>query len=264
MHHAWSRRTAPMTLIFLRKDQPEIAMDSMAEQSLTCRLLALPPEVRNLIWELLLLQDAVIPATQTKETLSGNSFSLPRSLPGSISSPLNPHKHRFCANILRTCKQIHAEGTPILYGANTFLAHRSLLTALPSFLLAARPNLVRLPPVTASRVAALIRRYYIVVRLDTDPGYSRAQVEECFTGVDSLEIEVFEAMYGSCDFSVLRLFEGIRGVGHASIRGSVRDGKYSQWLENTMMSPLGSETGVYSEFYMGKEKGWNPWQHGNR
>ena len=54
----------------------------------------------------------------------------------------------------------------------------------------------------------LIRRYYIFVRLDTDPRFSSSLVEESFNGCDELYIDVFQAMYGSCDFTVLKLFEG--------------------------------------------------------
>lgn len=37
-----------------------------------------------------------------------------------------------------------------------------------------------------------IRKYYIVVRLDCDPRYTKTQVTESFSGVDELEVEVFQ------------------------------------------------------------------------
>ena len=62
------------------------------------------------------------------------------------------------------------------------------------------------------------------MRLDTDPRFTAMQVEESFTGVEELDIEVFQSMYASCDFNVLKLFEGVRGVSRAMVRGSVGDG----------------------------------------
>ncbi|EMC97908.1 hypothetical protein BAUCODRAFT_66757 [Baudoinia panamericana UAMH 10762] len=200
-------------------------------------LLTLPPELRNIIWHCLLVQ-------------TRDESSRPPD--------------RFCASVLRTCKQIHYEGTEILYGENVFLAHPSLLATLPSFLLRSKPNRICLPPVTTPRLTNIIRRYFIHVRLDTDPRFSRSQVEESFSGAEELEIEVFQAMYGSCDFSVLNLFEGVRGVGKAVVQGSVGDGRYADWLARCMMSEPGSTVPAYSEKYIGGSKVWSAWQHGNR
>ncbi|KAK0936691.1 hypothetical protein LTR29_011744 [Friedmanniomyces endolithicus] len=216
----------------------------MADQS-SSPLLSLPPELRNAIWTLLLVHDAK---------------QQPAPPPPTLPTPPTPG---VCANILRTCHQAHKEGTPILYGDNTFLAHTSLLAALPAFLLSTLPVRIVLPPVTHSRVAALIRRYYIHVRLDTDPRFTRLQAGESFTGAAELEIEVFQSMYGSCDFSVLRLFEGVRGVGRAVVRGSVGDGRYAEWLVRCMMSPVGSEVLGFGEECIGSQV-WRAWVHGNR
>ncbi|TKA73401.1 hypothetical protein B0A55_04284 [Friedmanniomyces simplex] len=177
----------------------------MADQS-SSRLLSLPPELRNAIWSLLLVHDLEVETRRPLNTLPPTSHALRRE--------------RVCANVLRTCKQANKEGTPILYGDNTFLAHSSLLAALPAFLLRTTPTRIVMSPVKHSRVADMIRRYYIHVRLDTDPRFTRLQAEESFTGVEELEIEVFQSMYGSCDFSVLQLFEGVRGVGKAVVQGA--------------------------------------------
>ena len=224
----------------LRKQSPDDSpnLTTMADQS-SSPLLSLPPELRNAIWSLLLVHDPKQDPARPSQTLP-----LPNH---------TPHQHRPCANILRTCHQAHKEGTPIHYGDNTFLAHTSLLAALPAFLLSTIPVRIVLPPVKHSRVAALIRRYYIHVRLDTDPRFTRLQAGESFTGVEELEIEVFQSMYGSCDFSVLRLFEGVRGVGRAVVRGSVGDGRYAAWLVRCMMSPLGSEVLGYGEECIGSQ-----------
>lgn len=102
------------------------------------------------------------------------------------------------------------------------------------------------------------------MRLDTDPRFSKTQATESFTGIDELEIEVFQAMYGSCDFSVLKLFEGVRGIGKVVVQGSVGDGKYADWLARAMMSSPGTEVPTFSEKYVGGNKAWDAWTHGNR
>ncbi|KAK5109268.1 hypothetical protein LTR62_007142 [Meristemomyces frigidus] len=216
----------------------------MADQS-TSRLLALPAELRTAIWTLLLVHDidheASIPINQ---------------LPVDYAT----QRQRVHATILRTCKQANAEGTPILYGENIFSAHASLLATLPYFLLRHTPTqVISHTPITTARVAAFIRRYYIHVRLDVDPRFTRLQVEESFMGVAELDIEVFQSMYASCDFSVIRLFEGVRGVKKAVVRGSVGDGKYAEWLARSMMSGVADEVPAYSETYMGGNKGWDDW-----
>lgn len=123
---------------------------------------------------------------------------------------------------------------------------------------------MRLPPVVSPRVTKFIRRYYIYVRLDTDPRYTRGEVEESFNGVEELEVEVFQAMYGSCDFSVLKLFEGVRGVENVKISGSLGDGKYSRWLTDTIKLPLGTVVPPYFEQFVGGVPAWDAWSKGNR
>ncbi|SMQ47480.1 unnamed protein product [Zymoseptoria tritici ST99CH_3D7] len=219
-------------ILLLRKEQPPLELSSMADQTAS-RLLLLPAELRNAIWELLLVHTIPFP-------------------------PQRQHNRSFCANILQTCKQINHEATPILYAENTFMAHPSLLAALPAFLLTPRDR-VTLPPVVKSRVASLIRRYYIHVRLDVDPRFSQNQVTESFTGVDALEIEVFQAMYGSCDFTTLKMFEDVRGVGKAVVQGSIGDGNYARYLEMCMTSPPGTDIPPFSEELTGGGKGWSAW-----
>ncbi|KAK4504720.1 hypothetical protein PRZ48_002682 [Zasmidium cellare] len=209
-------------------------------------LMSLPAEIRIAIWELLLLRPVNIPKTLTQTTTT--THDLPT------------------ASLLRVSKQLHAETLPILYGENTFLAHPTLLTTLPSFLLT-KPTSHRpqtLPPITTPRLLPHIRRFYIHVRLDTDPRFSKLQATESFTGVERLEVEVFQAMYGSCDFEVLRLFEGVRGVGRAVVWGSVGDGRYAEWLAGSMMRGVGEEVEGFEEEFVGGERAWHAWAQGNR
>ncbi|CAK1361695.1 hypothetical protein CB0940_02962 [Cercospora beticola] len=222
-----------MILIDQQPPAPIIPVDhhNVASQS-SSPLLSLPSELRNAIYELLLIHDIRYPLHQRRR----------------------PHD-RFCANILRTCKQVHAEAAPILYGENTFLAHANLLTTLPAFLLFKLPNnKTTLPPVLYPSVTKLIKRFFFHVRLDIDSRYTKEQATECFTGLEYLEIEVFQPSYGTCDFTVLKLLEGVRGVGKAVVGGSVGDGNYARWLEVSMMSELGKELDEYTEEYVGGDK----------
>ncbi|KAK3109416.1 hypothetical protein LTR53_017360, partial [Teratosphaeriaceae sp. CCFEE 6253] len=178
----------------------------MADQS-SSPLLSLPAELRNAIWRYVLVHDL------SRKYIPFDPFAAN----GHDPEPVSPA-------ILATCQQVYREGAPILYGENTFMAHTSILAALPAFLLSKNPTRIVRPPVKRPRVLALIRRYYIHVRLDVDPRFTALHAQRSFTGIAELEIEVFQAMYGSCDFSVLRLFEGVRGVEKVVIKGSVGDG----------------------------------------
>ncbi|KAI6900515.1 hypothetical protein KC318_g10540 [Hortaea werneckii] len=232
-------------------------MDGALDQSAS-PLFSLPPELRNDIWRYLLIHAPSSP--------SSSLSAIDRKEPHHPTSPgPGPRDSYIYANILRTCKQANTEATPILYGENTFNAHPSLLATLPSFLLSTLPVRVTLPPITHPRVARLIRKLSLHVRLDTDPRFTSVQAEESFNGVEELEIEVFQAMYGSCDFSVLGLFEGVRGVGRAVVKGSVGDGRYAGWLAESMMCPPGCERllGVGDGEFGGRE-GKDVWQDGNR
>lgn len=200
------------------------SIQSIISDPFTSPLLALPAELRNVIWTMLLV-------TSPKQ---------PRQLlPGTFQSHL-------CPNLLRVCRQINMEATPILYGENIFAAHLSLLTSLPSLLTCSRVRPL-FPPIVYPRVHAMIRKWFLQIRLDTDPRFTRAQAAEAFTGVEELEIEAFQAMYSSSDYAVLELFEGVRGVGKAKVQGSVGDGKYAGWLAQTMMLPVGTEVRGYSQ-----------------
>ncbi|GAB1741242.1 hypothetical protein NU219Hw_g6483t1 [Hortaea werneckii] len=230
-------------------------------------LFSLPPELRNDIWRYLLVHTSSSSSSLSSSRLSAIDSKEPHprsSSPG--PGPRDPP--HISANILRTCQQANTEATPILYGENTFNAHPSLLATLPSFLLSTLPVRVTLPPVTHPRVARLIRKFSLHVRLDTDPRFTSLQAEESFNGVEELEIEVFQAMYGSCDFSVLGLFEGVRGVGRAVVRGSVGDGRYAGWLAESMMCPPGGGGPLgfvgEEEGFVRRREGRDVWRDGNR
>lgn len=169
--------------------------------------LDLPGEIRNYIYELLLL----VPSPSTPRALGSDP-------------PLHPQ-------ILAVCRQLHREAAEVLYGKNTFLAHPNLLSGLPRL----RPYY---ETISSRNLISRIVRYHIRVRLDCDPNFSAKEASDCFDGMEELTIEVFQAQYGSSDQKVLELFEGIRGVKKARIYGSVvAFPRYARWLEYAMMSP---------------------------
>lgn len=170
--------------------------------------LDLPGEIRNQIYKDLLLIQPV---------------SAPRVLG---DRPIYPQ-------ILAVCRKVHEEASQILYGSNTFLAHPNLLTDLPRLRL-------YYDTIGEKHLINQISRYHIRVRLDCVPRYSTVKVKEAFTGAEELTIEVFQAHFGGSDYSILKRFEGVRGVERANIYGSISAFLgYAKWLENAMMSLQG-------------------------
>lgn len=112
-----------------------------------------------------------------------------------------------------------------------------------------------------SRFKDHITKWYLSLRLDVDPRFQAQDVEAAFNGVDSLEVEVWQAMFGTADTRTLKLFEGVRGIGRVVIQGSVSSG-YSKWLATCMASPPGSEITPFVDRKQPHE--WDMWSHGNR
>ncbi|KAH8672798.1 hypothetical protein BGZ60DRAFT_373567 [Tricladium varicosporioides] len=167
--------------------------------------LDLPGEIRNQIYQQLL----IIPSISTPRLL-GDAGIYPQ--------------------ILSTCRKVHKETQQMLYGCNTFLAHHNLLVDLPRLRM-------YYDVISNPALIALITRYHIRIRLDCDPNFSVAKATDAFTGKEELTIEVFQAQFGSSDYKVLKLFEGVRGVGRASVYGSVSGFPgYVEWLQNSMMT----------------------------
>lgn len=76
-------------------------------------------------------------------------------------------------------------------------------------------------------------------------------------------MEVWQAMFGSADVKVLKLFEGVRGVKRAKVHGSV-PGRYSEWLERGMVARIGEVVEQFTEEEREGVRDWNVWTHGNR
>tara|TARA_R110002060_G_scaffold16451_2_gene22878 strand:- start:3673 stop:4287 length:615 start_codon:yes stop_codon:yes gene_type:complete len=182
----------------------------------------LPGEIRNKIYNHLL----ILPALSTPRLLG--------------DPPLYPQ-------ILSVCRQVHAEAKRIFYGCNTFLAHPNLLGEMPRLRL-------YYDTIHSRSLISLIQRFHIRVRLDCDPNFSAAKAAESFTGVEELSIEVFQAQFGSSDYEVLKLFEGIRGVRRVKVYGSVTAfPEYVEWLQDAMKTPEGVEVEVFVKEKVGAQ-----------
>lgn len=207
--------------------------------------LLLPAELRNVIYKLLLTSPYI---SQMRRLLNRNYCS------DYVLPPIY-----LCLALLSTCKQINSEATSILYGENKFSAHPSLLTSLPHLVKSSKP-------ICHQSVASQIRKWYINVRLDCDPNFTKEQATAAFSGVEEVEIEVYQAQYGSCDYQALMLFVDVRGVKRARVYGSVKEG-FGKWLAEVMTSPAGSAALEYEDLAwqssMAQER-YDIWTHGGR
>ncbi|PVH73866.1 hypothetical protein DL98DRAFT_563069 [Cadophora sp. DSE1049] len=132
--------------------------------------------------------------------------------------------------ILSVCRQVHEEAKQILYGCNTFLAHPNLLGGIPRLRLYYNT-------IHSRSLISLIQRFHIRVCLDCDPNFSAEKAAKSFT-----------AQFGSSDYKMLKLFEGIRGVRRARVYGSVTAfPEYVEWLQDAMKTPEGVEVEVFDK-----------------
>jgi hypothetical protein len=182
----------------------------------------LPAELRNLVYKELLCPNAVSLKELAKRDTNLNVRRFRTSTKISLYSA-----------ILYTCRRIYEEAHQMLYTPHTFYAHSTLLTSMPHLCSTNRPVLY--PSVTA-----LITRWHICLRLDTDPQFTLPQATTAFSGAELLEIRVWQAQFGACDNTALKLFTGVRGVLVARVGGSV-DVELATWLEDLMMSPMGQD-----------------------
>ncbi|KAI3325044.1 hypothetical protein HD806DRAFT_463951 [Xylariaceae sp. AK1471] len=191
-------------------------------------LLKLPLEIRLEIYEHLL----TVPSNRIA---SSSSPPTPQTSPG----PLHP-------NILRTCRQLHAESILILYRSNTFLAHTSLLTTFPSFFSPIHPRKTY-APIRNSSLAALVTRFRVRIRLDAEPRFTQDEVAAQFSGKSEVVVEAWQAEWRGAGPDVLRLFEGVRGVRVAKVTGSTSGfEEYARWLGCTMMAGVGDDVMPYT------------------
>ncbi|KAF2468776.1 uncharacterized protein BDR25DRAFT_175385, partial [Lindgomyces ingoldianus] len=198
---------------------------AIADEQLQSPLLRLPAELRNQIYGYLLCPDtSSLSALKSKK----NDLAVRGFNETSTSIQLYP-------GILSTCRKIHGEAHSLLYTTHIFHAHPSLLASLPHLASKSRPVLY--PSVTGK-----IRRWQISLRLDTDPRFTAQQARAAFSGAEYLEIRVWQAQFEACNWDVLKLFLGVRGVQVARVGGSV-DLELSEWLEKVMMGAEDMKSG---------------------
>ncbi|KAI1462263.1 hypothetical protein F4805DRAFT_127148 [Annulohypoxylon moriforme] len=188
-------------------------------------LLTLPLELRLIILShLLILPPSAPPPSQ-------NAF--PHNPQPPFLSLLHP-------SILRVCTQLHHEALPLLYQHNTYLAHNTLLLSLPRLRRA-------YDPVLSARLAGMITRVHVCVRLDAEPGYDRDTATRQLSGKEEVVLEAWQAMWRGSGPDVLRLFEGVRGVRRARVEGSIGGFEdYARWLEKTMTREVGARVEPFS------------------
>ncbi|KAI8966108.1 hypothetical protein F5Y11DRAFT_212650 [Daldinia sp. FL1419] len=164
----------PSTALPLEVENYEVAEpddDEKGENKAPSLFLSLPLEIRLEIFKHLLTLPSSAPAP------SRNTYYQP--------TPHPPASHLHPA-ILRASRQLHAEALPLLYRRNTFLTHNTLLTTLPRLRRA-------YGPVLSGRLARLITRFYVCVRLDAEPGYDRAQAAAQLSGKEEIILDAWQA-----------------------------------------------------------------------
>lgn len=169
-------------------DAPE-SSPSLTTTPPTSSFLLLPGEIRNTIYRLLLTMTPLHIDTRRRKL----DFHYALTTRADV---LSIHLH---PSLLRTCRQIHYEAQPILYGENTFTAHPSLLTALPHLIFPSRP-------VYTPELAARITRWKVCVRIDIDARFDGKTATEAFSGAQELTVEVVENGFRQAGNAVLMVF----------------------------------------------------------
>ena len=176
--------------------------------------------------------------------------------------PSSPRDHRVPQDdarvhpaLLATCAQVHAEAMPLLYSANTFQAHYSLLTSLPRLRASLRP-------VTQARPLAHIRRWWMRIRLDAGCLFTEAAVTAAFTGMDEVVLDIWQTTFwGGAGVGPLERFEAVRGVRKVRVLGSTTGFEgYLRWLAQSMTAPVGREVAKYipvDETERKRLRGWS-------
>ncbi|KAM0813638.1 hypothetical protein AB5N19_13636 [Seiridium cardinale] len=165
--------------------------------------------------------------------------------PINVSGHSHPTDPKVYPHIISACRQTYFEAHPMLYRLNIFMAHQSLLTSFPRL----RQNY---SPVSSSEMASIIRRFKLRVRLDAAPGFTREEATQAFSGLEQVEIEVWQAEYRCAGREVLELFEDIRGVRKAKVSGSTSGFEcYAKWLQSGMMKAAGTALGQKYEGEIG-------------
>lgn len=271
-----TRRSAWMSRVFYSSPSLSHLILSFAMHDMTdppC-FLDLPAEIRNHIYEELLLSP-IIPTDlpQKRKLILAKQWRPSKTIP----YPSGDHDDNDLLKvplvhpaILGTCRRINQEATPILYSYNTFTAHATLLTSHPSLVHDSR--LLLYPDISKLRN---IRRWHIAIRLDCDARTTAEKLKQAFDSMEEVSVMASESMFRASGLDNLLLFADIRGVGKASVLGSVEK-VVAEWLERMMMGKEGSVAPSLDEWRltaMARDGGlkserdgtiYNMWTHGNR
>ncbi|KAI1283626.1 hypothetical protein F5Y07DRAFT_408862 [Xylaria sp. FL0933] len=221
---------------------------SSSTPAISLTFLNLPLEIRLEIYSHLLTTQQIPSyssplAPSPSSSSSSSSSSSPPSCSSSSPAPFFTQQtapSRLYPNILRTCRQLHAECTPILYRSNTFLTHTSLLTVFPSLYAPHHPRKSHLPPVRSAALTSLITRFRVRVRLDAEPQFAREAATAQLSGKSEVVVEAWQTQWRAAGPEALRVFEDVRGVRAAAITGSTGGFEdYARWLERAMMAGAG-------------------------
>lgn len=145
--------------------------------------------------------------------------------------------------LLRTCKQIHAEAAPVLYGCNLLIADIRRLTKQARLRFRSRPF-------SEPQMLAMVRRWWLTVRLDVEEQeYGPEDASAAFAKADELVLELMTTWSGDgapWRRAALRPFEAVRGVKSVRIVACPDELEaYVDWLKQSMTSPQGSEVTPY-------------------
>ncbi|GAB1314046.1 2EXR domain-containing protein [Madurella fahalii] len=167
--------------------------------------------------------------------------------------------------ILRVNSQVNAEATPLLYTHNTFTLTKF---NLPTIFM---PWVVY-PPVTTPRLAALIRRWHLRLRMDPPAAAQRSpqsdsdsrsspspspspeppapqplDIPATFSHAETITLDLWRGTSGflfGVGADVLRPFEQVRGVRHVRVEEMVYGfERYVSWLAGMMKSREGERVG---------------------
>ena len=152
----------------------------------TFRFLALPPEIRNNVYKLLLTRPPKEPIALPKPTSRAAKARSATIRDCKTAQQRRAHKQLFL-EILATCRQIHDEASGIIYGCNVFQY---------------RPHLgdVNMTPMLPTRHLQLIKH----VKLAVQGNFACRELEKrisdfiaCFTRISDLQLETFQLVWYS-------------------------------------------------------------------
>ena len=136
-------------------------------------------------------------------------------------------------NILRTCREIHEEAIPLLYGLNTFTVHPALLSGV---MWHTHPD----RPLKDSIYLEHIRHFRVQLYLPLCPIGVPGAIAKLFSRAETLYVDVSHRGTSSTSeafrnlnhpgyYRILLEWAKIRGVGNAKFNGSPCQGAISAW-----------------------------------